>query len=94
MNGNVPRVQWSVVGPDGDIVREGQDSSTRTPSDYFLMMFPMEHMGEIVDMTNENLLATGHNISTAGEILKFFGVLILMTRFEFWLQKIAVEHVL
>ena len=44
LNGYVPRRQWMVQCPGGELVVEGQDDSDRCPLDYFLTMFPMEHM--------------------------------------------------
>ena len=46
-------------------------------------MFPLEHLGVIVRLTNVSLCHTKKTKTTEGEILKFFGILILVTRFEF-----------
>lgn len=43
----------------------------------------MRFLSTIVIATNWNLQKDGHYATTSGEILKYFGVLILMARFEF-----------
>lgn len=50
---------------------------------FFLTMFPWKALTTIVNETNKQLLSQNHKETTTGEILKFFGVWILMTRFEF-----------
>ena len=54
--------------------------------DYFLACFPKTQIEEMVSCTNTVLedIDLDHAFSlTVGELLKFFGVLILITRFEF-----------
>ena len=59
-----------------------------SPLDYFIMMFPINHLNTIVLLTNEQLSKstfpdyTKKNI-TVSEFLKFFGLIILITCFEF-----------
>ena len=50
--------------------------------DYFLQMFPPKELSLIVRLTGATLLAYNEPGNTKGEILKFFGVLLLITRFE------------
>jgi Transposase IS4 len=61
---------------------ESTDFSALTPYDYFLAMFPYVHLGEIARLTNVHLLQQKRALNSVGELLKFFGVLVLMTRFE------------
>jgi hypothetical protein len=84
MGGNVPFREWSIrtvighwLGPGSDI----RKSFSRL--DYFLLMFPPDELSDIVTLTSENLLSKNKPPTTTGEVLKFFGVLILVTRFEF-----------
>ena len=46
-------------------------------------MFPLGYLSTIVAYTNNKMESKGFKFTTRGEILKFFGILILMTRFEF-----------
>lgn len=46
-------------------------------------MFQMEHLPRIVRMKNEALLKGQYSTTNASEILKVFGVLILMRRYKF-----------
>lgn len=43
----------------------------------------MGHLALIVSLTNSNLRDKNDAETTAGEVLKFFGILVLMTRFKF-----------
>jgi hypothetical protein len=50
--------------------------------DYFLLMFPPGQLTVIITLTSKQLLSIGKPATTAGESLKFFGVLALITQFE------------
>jgi Transposase IS4 len=56
-----------------------------TVLDYFLAVFPRKQLQEMEERTNNILESLNPQLqpTTVGEILKFFGVLILITRFEF-----------
>ena len=47
------------------------------------MLFPPEQLQPILQLTNNELAMAKKNYTTAGEIVKFFGVMLLVTRFEF-----------
>ena len=49
----------------------------------FLMLFPPEQLQLILQLTNNELAMARKNYTTAGEIVKFFGVMLLVTQFEF-----------
>ena len=84
LNGPVRKRQWKVYGPGKvDCIVEGQEYRERPLLDYFLWMFPLEHLNVITTLTSINLERRGRKGTTPGEILKFFGVLVLLTRFEF-----------
>jgi hypothetical protein len=51
--------------------------------DYCLLMLPPKELSLIVRLTSARLLADNEPGNTKGEILKFFGVLLLIARFEF-----------
>jgi hypothetical protein len=44
----------------------------------------------MVTLTSERLIAVGKTALTTGELLKFFGALLLTTRFEFFVSSISV----
>ncbi len=46
-------------------------------------MFPLPHLNNIVRLTNSELTTLDKRETTAGEVLKFFGILILISKFEF-----------
>jgi Transposase IS4 len=83
IGGLVPRIPWCVRCADGSIVSEACDRSDKTPYDYFMMMYPHEHLITVCRLTNKRLVNAGNKRTTVGEILKFYGILVLMTRFEF-----------
>ena len=47
------------------------------------MMFPYEQLKAMVELTNVALQKLNDKATSAGELLKFFGVVLLGTRFEF-----------
>ena len=83
LNGIVPRRYWSVTHVTGSRIAENQGATGLTPYDYFSWMFPMSHLRTIVDQTNLNLARHAKQVTSPSEILKFFGVLVLMTRYEY-----------
>ena len=83
IGGRVPRRTWKVSSPiSSDFMEDGLHHK-RQIIDYFYCMFPMQFLPFVVSMTNEKLQEQNQNKVTEGEVLKFFGVLILVTRFEF-----------
>jgi hypothetical protein len=45
--------------------------------------FPKEHLKSMVEQTSAELQRAGHLPTSIGELLKWFGINILITRFEF-----------
>ena len=64
----------------GDLLGPGQ---SRKPYDNFMTMFPMTQLELMVRLTSDKLEARGMRPTTAGELLKFIGVTVLATRYEF-----------
>jgi hypothetical protein len=86
LNGNVPFRQWSVRNMVGDVLYPGGPNSEddhMSPLDYFILMFPPKQLSAIVRLTNAELHLRDLQATTTGEILKWFGIIILMTKFEF-----------
>jgi Transposase IS4 len=48
-----------------------------------MAIFPPDALMRIVTLTSEKLREKGKQATTGGEILKFFGILILGTQYEF-----------
>ena len=85
--GPVSRKPWSVRALGGDIISEGGDAvgfgRTRTPLDYFFAVFPQDQLTPVTKLTSAKLESRRLPPTSPGEILKFFGILILATRFQF-----------
>ena len=83
LNGSTAQRPWKVIGPTGDVLIQGNPKYEMEPYDFFMWMFPQDHLTAITELTNVKLEKGNLLRTTAGEILRFFGVLILMSRFEF-----------
>jgi hypothetical protein len=86
VNGPVPRRYWKMAC-QYNVGREyypGCDESRKyRPYDYFMACFPSKQLKYMVDETSKRLRADNKVGTSLGELLKFFGVTILMTAFEF-----------
>ena len=71
----------------------------QTPLDYFMAVFPREQLKMMVEETSVKLAVDGSPRTTQGEILKFFGVMLLIARFEFgdrrslWATKPSCKYI-
>jgi Transposase IS4 len=78
---------WSIGTISVETIVEGDDSGSFDPPrrlyDYFMAVFLPDHLLRMVRLTNERLITKKRPCMTAAELLKFIGVLILGTRFEF-----------
>jgi len=87
VGGPVPTQGWSVGTLSGGVIHEEGDTigpgRTRTPYDYFMAMFPHKQLALMVRLTSFKLEARGMRPTTGGELLKFVGVTVLATRYEF-----------
>lgn len=87
VGGSLPRQMWSVRTLTGDHISEGGDAvgpgRTREAVDYFLAVFPADQLSRMVSLTCAELDALDEPGTSAGEVLKFVGLLVLTTRFEF-----------
>jgi Transposase IS4 len=75
--------EWSLTLATGERLGPDADVGGRTPLFYFMAMFPPKELSLIVVETNIQFQNSNLPPTSKGEVLKFFGVLILMTRFEF-----------
>ena len=83
LNGPMPRRHWSVSSVTGQKISENQGIHSLSPFDYFQWMFPMSHLSTIVMLTNRELSRFDKQPTNVSEVLKFIGVLVLMSRYEF-----------
>lgn len=67
----------------GGVIREGTLPDSASLYDLFLSMFPVDYLSKLVRWTNFKLQKKRIAGTTSGEVLKFFGALILMTRTKF-----------
>ena len=83
LNEDVRKISWSVLCPDGTVVKQGIAPEHMKPYDYFLGTFPISHLPLIVSLTNYNLRAENCLETSAVEVLAFIGTLLLMTQVKF-----------
>jgi Transposase IS4 len=74
---------WAVHLPSGIVLHAGQESCEYSALDLFLVSFPPSQLKEMRRLTNIQMRKQRYNEVTCGELLNFFGVLVLMTRLEF-----------
>ena len=83
----IPRTHhWEFLGWAGQKLSAGSISAANEDDSIiqdFYSTFPLLHLSRIVSMTNKVLLGKGRRSTTWGEVLRFFGLLVLMKRFEF-----------
>ena len=93
VNGNYHFRNWAVKTRMGYMLGRGGDhQNSYSRIEYFLMLFPPpppppppppEQQQLILQLTNHELGMARKTYTSAGEIVKFFGVMLLATRFEF-----------
>jgi heat shock protein HspQ len=84
LNGRHHYRSWSVTTSIGETLRAGDNSDERyTRLDIFLLMFPPVHLDLITRITSERLVKKKLDKTSMGEILRFFGTIILTTKYEF-----------
>lgn len=83
LNGDIRSRAWQIATQSGDVFKQHSRQSDVSPISCFFATFRMSYFSSIWTLTNNNLKNDNLDITTNGEILKFFGILILITRFEF-----------
>ena len=86
LNGNVPYRKWSIRTLIGDVLIPGTNTATTNDMsalDFFLVMFPPKQLNNMVQFSNDELTQFNLPRTNISELLKFFGVIILTTKFEF-----------
>ena len=84
LNGQPVERQWSMRDASGNLHGTGTDyNGTFTRLDYFLMALPATAISHFVKCTSARLFSRGKAPTDWNEALRFFGILILGTRFDF-----------
>jgi hypothetical protein len=84
VNGPIMDRDFAIKTPIGDtITRSSDKNSIRSRLDYFMLIFPPAELTLITQLTSQALVKDCKKPTTKGEIMKFFGACILITRFEF-----------
>ena len=85
LNGKLRYRGWQLITSIGDVIRGGDNNNDDRFSrlDIFLMMFPPNELEVIINTTNHKLEEKQIIKTTRGEIIRFFGTLILITKYEF-----------
>jgi Transposase IS4 len=82
-NGPVDPLGWQFQGRDGRWMSEDDDRDLKcSPLDYFLAAFPPTALKRILTLTNKSLRKNGGKEIELGELLRFFGVILLITKFD------------
>jgi Transposase IS4 len=83
-NGTYNTREWGLKTPIGDILRsESKINKRLSRLDIFHLMFPPSQLDVMVRCTNAIMREKNKKTTTKGELLKFLGVIVLMTRYEF-----------
>ena len=71
------------MGPRGVLTTSGVAPAHFVSINYFLTMFPSTNLFAIATMKNKRLRMENSSDTTTGEVLNFFGAMILLTRMKF-----------
>ena len=86
--GRQRKITWRMTTPSGSEIFKGcEEGKTMSRLDFFLLMFPPKQLKKMVKYTDKQLQQNGGDELSKGELLKFFGLLILFTRFQFSLRR-------
>jgi Transposase IS4 len=84
INGTYNTREWGLKTPIGDILRaESNVNKQLSRLDVFYLMFPPSQLDVMVRCTNNVMRDRNKKTTTKGEMLKFLGIIVLMTRYEF-----------
>jgi Transposase IS4 len=84
INGTYNTREWGLKTPIGDVLRMECNVNKRLSRlDVFYLMFPPSQLDVMVRCTNNVMREKNKKTTTKGEMIKFLGVIVLMTRYEF-----------
>ena len=71
--------------PHSSIIFPGcEEGENMTRLEYFILMFPPNQLMEMVLLTKGEMREKEEKLMTIGEMVKFMGLCILITRFQFF----------
>ncbi|EEC46907.1 predicted protein [Phaeodactylum tricornutum CCAP 1055/1] len=86
-NGSVPIKDFGISTPVGEVLGPNSDIGGKySRLEYFLLMFPPKQLTTMCQLRNNALVQQNKHIITTGELLRFFGIVILTTKFEYTSQ--------
>lgn len=65
------------------VSQEFEGSSAQRPSDYFIKMLPINHLVIKITLFNAQLVLKNEQLTNCSEIIKFFGVIVPISRHQF-----------
>ena len=84
INGPHPLRQWLLRTTIGSQLTTGcEKGKTLSRLDYFLLFLPPNQLRWMTLQTYQQLVKHGEKGTTKGEMIKWFGIIILATHFEF-----------
>lgn len=84
INGRVKKIKWGIRLPTGEKLLQGGDVQNKFYTmDYFCFSFPINQIEITICETNRELARKRKKETSLKEIYKLFGMMILITRFEF-----------
>ena len=83
IGGVICKRDWHIRTQSGDCLADGVGEKCFSPFDYFIAIFPRSNRLEMVEWKIERLLRIGRAGASDRDVLRFFGITVLMTRFEF-----------
>ena len=93
INGRVRKIGWGIKLPGGIILCENRDNEVYSPLDYFLFSFPPKLLQVCIDLTNRELKKRGQSNVTEWEMMKLFGVQILIKKILIHLKRFIVGDI-
>jgi Transposase IS4 len=83
INGHIPFRQWTIINGDDQLVSGSNLDKSFTRLDVFKMSFPPNHLNLVLRCTNQQLLKDNKTETNRAELFRLFGVILLVTKFEF-----------
>jgi hypothetical protein len=91
VNDPVQYRSWALRTTTGETLSAAGGIGARSALDVFLLMFPSLQLQEMRRLTNRELQAKGRT-ARSEEMLKYFGLLLLTTRFDFGERALVVDQ--
>lgn len=98
-NGQALSKKWAITGMNNETIYEGHGPQNMRRHNFFQWMFPSKHLMKIVDAINRKISSEGRKTTYGGEVLRFFGLLLIIMGVEFadllslWSEKFKSENI-